>query len=383
MHPRHLPRRLWRLGLALALGAVLLVGIAGGGGSLPLQLLGHAPSPTRHPPLHAPPSALHAVPPGAAQVPHAPAPGAPLPVGAAASTALPQATHPPPVVAPTAMAGPAAGPRLPPSATVVIQRVATTRPYVALTLDDFYTGNYQRRTAIRQLQAANALHAALTLCPAGSALVAYTKKAPAQAQAIKQLVATGSYEFCDHTYSHPVMPTLGVAAQTQEMLHGAAAIRAFFGRSPIPVFRPPYGSWDASTQRAAAAAGFPRIVTWSVDTGDSEGAELPAERLVANVACARPGDIILMHANRRSSAVALPLIITLLRANGLEPVHLSTLLASGTPVSTTRPSDMRHLYTCGTPRAQRAAFPGPAVLPAPNSHRPGPAIKRSKGRMAP
>ena len=30
----------------------------------------------------------------------------------------------------------------------------------------------------------------------------------------------------------------------------------------------------------AAAAGFPRIMTWSVDTGDSEGPELPATRLV-------------------------------------------------------------------------------------------------------
>jgi peptidoglycan/xylan/chitin deacetylase (PgdA/CDA1 family) len=220
---------------------------------------------------------------------------------------------------------------------VVIQRVATTRPYVAITVDDFYTANYQRQTAIRQLQAANALHAQLTLCPAGSALVAYTKKAPAQAQAIKQLVAAGSYEFCDHTYAHPVMPTLGVPAQTQEMLQGAAAIRAFFGRPPLPVFRPPFGSWDGSTQRAAAAAGFPRIVTWSVDTGDSVGPERPAAELVAQAARAQAGDIILLHANRRSSAVALPLIITRLRAKGLEPVLLSTLLTSGTPVSVRRP----------------------------------------------
>ena len=221
---------------------------------------------------------------------------------------------------------------------VVIRRVSTTRPYVAITVDDFYTANYQRRTALRELQAANLLHAPLTLCPAGSALVAYTNKEPAQAQAIKRLVAAGTYELCDHTYDHPVMSKLGEAAQSQEIVRGAAAIRAFFGRGPVPIFRPPFGSWDGATRQAAAAAGFARIVTWSVDTGDSEGPELPASRLVARASRAQAGDIILMHANRTSSADALPLIIKMVRAKGLTPVLLSTLLASGTPVNVARSS---------------------------------------------
>ena len=170
-------------------------------------------------------------------------------------------------------------------------------------------------------------------------------------------MAAGTYEFCDHTYSHPVMPKLGkqkgVAAEIEEITRGAAAIQQFFGRAPSPIFRPPFGSWDASTQQAAAAAGFPRIITWSVDSGDSEGPEQPAQQLVANVACAQRGDIILMHANRQSSAVAVPLIITMLRAKGLEPVGLSTLLASGQPVDSSHPAAMRRLYTCTRPPAKR------------------------------
>jgi peptidoglycan/xylan/chitin deacetylase (PgdA/CDA1 family) len=239
---------------------------------------------------------------------------------------------------------------------VVIQRVATTRPYVALTVDDFYTADYHRQTAIQLLQAVNALHAQITLCPAGSALVAYARHHPVQAAEIKRLVAQGTYEFCDHTYSHPVMPKLGkhkgVAAEIEEIIRGAAAIQQFFGRAPSPLFRPPFGSWDASTQQAAAAAGFPRIITWSVDSGDSEGPDQPAQQLVANVACAQRGDIILLHANRQSSAGALPLMITMLRAKGLEPVGLSTLLASGQPVVTNHPADMRRLYTCTRPPAK-------------------------------
>jgi peptidoglycan/xylan/chitin deacetylase (PgdA/CDA1 family) len=197
---------------------------------------------------------------------------------------------------------------------------------------------------------ANALHAPLTLCPAGSALVAYAHTEPAQARAIKPLVAAGTYEFCDHTYSHPILPTLGEAAQLEEIRRGAAAIRAFFGRSPIPVFRPPFGSWDGATQQAAAAAGFPRIVTWSVDTGDSVGRERPAAWLVAQAARAQAGDIILLHANRQSSAVALPQIIQRLRAKGLEPVLLSTLLASGTPVYATHPPVRRQHAPAGMSR---------------------------------
>ena len=331
MRQRTLPRsRRW---LALVFGAVLVIGSAGSAWALLHPSVGPAPAPAGG--LRLPGS-----------VGRAPAP-APSPLltagdeqdGGAGDGAVPPA--PLPLLAPPT---PAVATRLPPgsaSGAVVIRRVTTTRPYVAITVDDFYTANYQWQTAIHELQAANALHAPLTLCPAGSALVAYTHKEPAQAQAIKQLVAAGTYEFCDHTYSHPVMPRLGGAAQSQEMRRGAAAIRAFFGRGPIPVFRPPFGSWDSSTQWAAAAVGFPRIVTWSVDTGDSVGPELPPERLVANAVRARAGDIILLHANRRSSAVALPLIIQRLRASGLEPVLLATLLASGTAVEVPKPTMRR------------------------------------------
>jgi peptidoglycan/xylan/chitin deacetylase (PgdA/CDA1 family) len=249
---------------------------------------------------------------------------------------------------------------------VVIQRVATRQPYVAITVDDFFTADYRRLTAIRLLQAANSLHAQLTLCPAGRALAGYARQEPEQAQSIRQLVAEGNYEFCNHTFSHPVMPKLGrlqgVQAEIGEITKGAAAIQDFFGRPPSPIFRPPFGSWDVSTQIAAATAGYPRIITWSIDSGDSEGPERPADQLVANVACARPGDIILMHANRESSAAALPLIVQMLRQKGLEPVSISTLLASGKPVYTTRPSDMKRLYTCVRPPLK--APPSPSLTTA-------------------
>ena len=221
---------------------------------------------------------------------------------------------------------------------VVIRRVTTSQPYVAITVDDFYTADYAWRTAPRMLRAANDARAALTLCPAGGALVSYDRNAPDQAAEIKQLVANGSYELCNHTYSHPVMPDLDQAAQFGEITRGAQAIINFFGRPPSPLVRPPYGRWAVSTQEAATLTGYPRLILWSIDTGDAVGAEKTPQQLVASVAGARPGDIILMHANRRSSADALPLIIASLRDRGLEPVTLNTLLTSGQPVFQTVPA---------------------------------------------
>ncbi len=228
----------------------------------------------------------------------------------------------------------------------VISHVQTVMPYVAITVDDFYTGDYRRLTAIHILEAANAAHAALTLCPAGSGLQAYSRLEPAQAADIQQLVAAGTYELCDHTYSHPVLTRLTTAAQEREILTGQAAIKRFFGRAPSSLFRPPYGSWNVQTQEAAYQAGYSQIITWSIDSGDSEGPEKSVQLLLADVACAGPGDIILTHANRRSTAAAMPQIIAMLRARGLEPVTLSTLLASGSPAYSYNPADMRRLYTC-------------------------------------
>ncbi|GAC1518783.1 MAG: hypothetical protein NVS2B7_39940 [Herpetosiphon sp.] len=246
----------------------------------------------------------------------------------------------------------------------VITHVKTNRPIVAITVDDFYTGNYQREAAIHILEAANASHAPLTLCPAGSALQSYSHVAPDQALKIKLLVAAGSYELCDHTYSHPVLPATGDAiAQEREILGGQTAIQRFFGKRPSLLFRPPFGSWNQQTQEAAWLAGYNKMILWSIDSGDSEGPEKPAGVLLANVACAVPGDIILTHANRRTSAEALPMIIRMLRAKGLEPVTLSTLLASGTPAYSSNPADMRRLYTCSHPGTGPAVDPSGSTAP--------------------
>jgi hypothetical protein len=54
------------------------------------------------------------------------------------------------------------------------------------------------------------------------------------------------------------------------------------------LFRPPYGNYDAATQRAAAACGMRAIVIWQ----ETVNADVVAFREVTHF---RPGDVILMH----------------------------------------------------------------------------------------
>jgi peptidoglycan/xylan/chitin deacetylase (PgdA/CDA1 family) len=231
---------------------------------------------------------------------------------------------------------------------LVIERVHTDKPYVAITVDDFFSvSNYQDREGVHLLEAANAAHAALTLCPTGYALEAYQTLVPDQLAQIKTLLAEGQYEICTHTLSHPVLPKLDRQGQAHEIGAGGKHIEHYLERPVSRLLRPPFGSWNDDTRYAAAAAGYPYIVTWSVDSGDWVGKEPPAvDTILANVACAQPGDIILMHANCQRSAEVLPLIIERLRANGLEPVTLSTLLASGQPMTTTNPKALEHGRFC-------------------------------------
>jgi hypothetical protein len=85
--------------------------------------------------------------------------------------------------------------------------------------------------------------------------------------------------------------------------------------------------------QAVADAGLIAI-QWDVPTGDpspNRSARAIAEAMIRN---ARPGSIIILHANGRGyhTAEALPIAIPALRAKGFEFVTISELIAAGKPV---------------------------------------------------
>jgi peptidoglycan/xylan/chitin deacetylase (PgdA/CDA1 family) len=135
----------------------------------------------------------------------------------------------------------------------------------------------------------------------------------------------------DHTETHPEMATLSAHDQREELFEQIARIELLGGPTPV-LFRPPYGSYNATTMRELHALHL-LMVLWSVDTGDylQPGVSVIVERALAG---AHAGAIILMHdagGTRTQTIAALPRIISELRARGFHLVTVPELLRDDPP----------------------------------------------------
>lgn len=135
----------------------------------------------------------------------------------------------------------------------------------------------------------------------------------------------------DHTETHPMMSTLSPHDQHEQLFDQMGQIELVGGRRPR-LFRPPYGSFNATTFRQLHHLHL-LMVLWSVDTDDYE---LPGvSTIVQNaLAGAKPGAIILMHdggGDRSETIAALPAIVSGLRQRGLRPVTVPRLLMDDPP----------------------------------------------------
>jgi len=135
----------------------------------------------------------------------------------------------------------------------------------------------------------------------------------------------------DHTETHPMMASLSRHDQREELTEQIARIELAGGQRPV-LFRPPYGSFNATTVRELHSLHL-LMVLWSVDTDDYLQPGVPAI-LASALAGARPGAIILMHdagGERSQTIAALPLIIRGLRGRGYHLVTVPQLLHDDPP----------------------------------------------------
>ena len=135
----------------------------------------------------------------------------------------------------------------------------------------------------------------------------------------------------DHTETHPMMAALDRHDQHEELLEQIARIELLGGPRPR-LFRPPYGSFDATTFKELHAMRL-LMVLWSTDTADytMPGVQAIVQRALAG---AHPGAIILMHdagGNRSETVAALPAIVAGLRRRGLHPVTVPRLMLDDPP----------------------------------------------------
>jgi peptidoglycan/xylan/chitin deacetylase (PgdA/CDA1 family) len=153
----------------------------------------------------------------------------------------------------------------------------------------------------------------------------------------------------NHSFTHPVLPALPSSTIDSELSHTDAVIHADTGIGP-KLFRPPYGSRDATVDATAHRLGLVEVL-WNIDSADSLGANYA--QIARNViAGAKPGAIVLMHENRGQTIRALKFIILpALRHRRIRLVTVPELLALDPPSAAQQRAGPRG---CGVGRAVRA-----------------------------
>ena len=129
----------------------------------------------------------------------------------------------------------------------------------------------------------------------------------------------------NHSYDHPDFSTISYAEQVSQLKRNEESWWKACKAIPQPFFRPPYGSYTATTVKAAGDAGYRYVVMWNGDAGDWRG--IPVAQVAANaLAAAKPGAIIVFHTDWDARA-ALPAVLKGLKAKGLKAVSLAQLCA--------------------------------------------------------
>lgn len=148
------------------------------------------------------------------------------------------------------------------------------------------------------------------------------KQVAAQPQLTRAYLRRG-HELLGHGYTHRRFPALSDAALSEELRQTAALLPPSIGGTQL--VRPPKGSLDARSLLRLQREGFTPVM-WSMDSLDYKLSD--ADAVLARLRREPPGggEILLLHEGQSWTLEALPGLVQLLRARGLEPVTLSELL---------------------------------------------------------
>jgi peptidoglycan/xylan/chitin deacetylase (PgdA/CDA1 family) len=112
--------------------------------------------------------------------------------------------------------------------------------------------------------------------------------------------------FINHTYDHRSFTGLSsgaapltAAQRTWELQRTEAIIKKMTGRTTKPLFRPPFGDYDAATLREVRGLGYRYMVMWTLDSLGWR--QVTAATILQHcVAGVHPGTILLMHVGIQS-----------------------------------------------------------------------------------
>ncbi|MGW0870362.1 polysaccharide deacetylase family protein [Streptomyces sp. NPDC002740] len=143
------------------------------------------------------------------------------------------------------------GAALPP----VVDHVPTTDRVVFLTYDDGAERDPRFVDMVRELRLPVSMFLTDSVVGPGYAHFARLRSVGANIQ--------------NHTLDHPALRGLPYAGQRAEICGQQDKLRSRFGLRPR-LFRPPYGTYDTTTRRAAADCGIAAVVLWRASMGPTD-----------------------------------------------------------------------------------------------------------------
>jgi peptidoglycan/xylan/chitin deacetylase (PgdA/CDA1 family) len=226
---------------------------------------------------------------------------------------------------PGATPRPSPEPTVAPSPSVAARNGSRTSTLVALTLD--MGGRVEPAVEIMDLLIARNVKATIFMT---GAIIDNTNTDAGRK--VLGLMGThrGLFELGNHSYTHRDFRTLTDAQIAVELegMEQAVATRSTLDARPL--FRPPYGTYDARVLAAVGANGYSRTILWDIDSIDwkpeADGGPTTAQ-IVAKVRDnVRGGSIILFHLGGYNTLAALPGVLDVLAQQGLQPATVSEVI---------------------------------------------------------
>jgi len=147
------------------------------------------------------------------------------------------------------------------------------------------------------------------------------------APALRPMVDSGQVQMANHTWSHPYLNRIGLAAVGDQIRRNTDFLKNTYGVDGTPFFRPPYGVHNADIDRVAADQGYTTITMWSGDLLDWRTGETESG-VVANAGTYfQPQQIVLTHANLPTITHCYAQLIDLIHSRNLQTVTLNDVFA--------------------------------------------------------
>ncbi|MFJ4689792.1 polysaccharide deacetylase family protein [Streptomyces sp. NPDC088766] len=178
---------------------------------------------------------------------------------------------PAPAPARTPAAGPLTGSPARPALPPVVDRIPTRDKVVFLTYDDGAERDPRFVTMVRELRLPVSMFLTDSVVGPGYAHFARLRSVGAGLQ--------------NHTLDHAALRGLPYAGQRAEICGQQNKLQARFGLRPR-LFRPPYGTYDTVTLRAAADCGITAVVLWRASMGPTDLTYTHGSHRL------RPGDVV-------------------------------------------------------------------------------------------